>query len=276
VAYAYTADKYLVVWQYNAVYLGETDIVGHIVSSDGNPSTPGGDFTISHDTGWEPRWEPDVAYNRHANGFLVVWRQYRLDSTISPGSVWDIWSCLVDGDGPPPVFNPQPITCDFRDNTTPSVAAIPTAPTVYKFLVVWTRQERYGLSEIYAKLVAEDGTPLGSYILVDGSSAHNDGAAVAGTENGLQYLVTYSHGTVSDFSSFILRGRGLSYDGQPLFDPVPFTAPSAGISAVAAGPAGDFLVAWVRQPGASAATDLYGQLWGHRAYSFLPLILKSN
>jgi hypothetical protein len=276
VAYASTVDKYLVVWEDELDMLPPnpdvSNIVGQIVS--GATGLPiGSSLTISQDPGGQPRRQPDVAYNRHANGFLVVWGQQ-----VS-SFAWNIWSCLIDGDGPPPSFTPQQIGAyGYGDEASPpAVAAIPTAPGQYKFLVVW---QVTGVNDysIYGRLVAEDGTPHASDIEVYWdyylpAPPWDTQLAVAGDELGKRYMVAWLE--INDDKVYI---QPLSYDGtqlgyhEKIWASVNPVFSKSSYPAVAAGPHGDFLIAFQRQ---SAGSDwgIDGQLWGNRVY--LPLVLRN-
>jgi hypothetical protein len=262
VAYASTSDMYLVVWE--DMYPGGSDIVGKVVSSNGQPQP--GYVVVSQDPGGQPRYGPDLAYNRHANGFLVVWQQW--DSTYN---LWDIHGRLINGDGSTP-FASFFIDNWMVDTTAPAVAAIPSTPTSYKYLVVW---EKLGVGgrDIYARLIEENGTPApgGFYVSADTTSDEST-PAVAGDEAGQRYLVTWRHplGVVD----VPVHGRAVSSGGNLLYDVAWFGGPTANFPAVAAGSAGTFLVAWQDRPTFATDTDIYGQLWGNRAY--LPLLVRDH
>jgi hypothetical protein len=266
VAYASAVDDYLVVWRYSESMPFRDHVVGRIVSSSGTPS-PAGFFFISQDPGGLPRDRPDLAYNRHGNGFLVVWQQR--DSTAS----WDIYGQLVNGDGYiPPSFLPIKVADEAVHCAAPAVAAIPTAPGPYKYLVVYKFEFSPGDWAIYGRLTEETGMlcphPLGSVELaVDQSSP-----AVAGTESGHRYLVTWRSSPGGGGSR--IHGWTIPHEGTPLgWMIAEFPGVAAEYPAVAAGSTGDFLVAWQDQPMGATNTNIYGQLWGNRVY--LPLVLRA-
>ncbi|MBU0510087.1 MAG: hypothetical protein KJ638_00090 [Chloroflexi bacterium] len=271
VAYASTTDKYLVVWELE-VFIPTpapghtvTSIVGRSVDSDGNMPSP--EFVISQDPGTEPRQQPDLAYNRHANGFLVVWQQW------NGSAVWDIYGQLVNGDGSiPPGFLPIQVAWYIQSSTAPAVAAIPTAAGSYKYLVVWEATVGPGNRDIYGKLVEENGTPHASAFPISNAPADESAPAVAGDEASQRYLVTWRHplGVVD----VPIHGRAVSTDGNLLYGDAEFGGPTANYPAVAAGPVGDFFIAWQDQPVFFTDTNIYGQLWGNRVY--LPLVLRGH
>ncbi len=268
-AYAYTADKYLVVWSYGDEFAATTPILGLVVSSNGKPQPSSGVFTVSADPGGKPRGDPDLAYNRHSNGFLVVWQQ-----STSP-TISAIYGQLVGGDGGI-LPGSQPIKiADFGVSCrAPAVAAIPTAPGSFKYLVVWEIDWLPGNKHIFGRLVREDGTPNPSNLILAEDPVSESSPAVAGTEDGHEYLVTWRHPRgVEDVPIF---GRTVAYDGVLVDDPTEFPGTHADHPALAAGPAGGFLVAWQDQPPEVLNEGIYGQLWGNRIEVFLPLILRGR
>jgi hypothetical protein len=262
VAYSSTDDKYLVVWEDTILAPPvKTSIVGQIL--DGEIGGPiGSALTISQDPGGQSRRQPDVAYNRHANGYLVVWLQ----------SDSQVWSCLVDGDGPPPSFTPQQVTA-YTDGP-PTVAAIPTAPDQYKFLVVWETVTP-SVYEVDGRLVAENGTPHpgGDFIILwddYGGPQYALRPDVAGDESGKRYLVVWS----SLWGDDDIAVQAVSYDGvlEDYWQDTSFPGIIPDYPAVASGPHGDFLIAFQQQP-AGSDKGVFGQLWGNRVY--LPLVLRN-
>jgi len=270
VAHAYTSNKYLVVWEYTDIFVGATSIFGGMVAANGQPVPPIGGLIISQDPGGQWRWNPDLAYNRHANGFLVVWQQY--DGT----SDWDIYGQLVNGDGSIlPGFPPIQVAWYIQSSMTPAVAAIPTAPGAYKYLVVWWEIDvGAGNWDIYGKLVEENGTPQPSAFPIANDPAAESSPAVAGTEYGHQYLVTWRSARGTDDAP--IQGRTIAYDGILLDDPSELPSHDAHDPAVAAGPDGEFLLAWQDQPPTALNKGVYGQLWGNRVYVYLPLTLRNK
>jgi hypothetical protein len=269
VAYASTSDNYLVVWEHYLNLPGNpvTHIIGRSVS--GNGTMAPASIEISLDTGGKPREEPDLAYNRHANGFLVVWQQW------DGNAIWDIYGQLVNGDGNiPPSFLPIQVAWYIQSTTSPSVAAIPTTPSSNKYLVVFEAQIGPGNRDIYGKLVEEDGTPAASHFPMSGAVADEYSPAVVGTEDGQQYLVAW--GKNAGVVNKPIQSRSVSFDGVLLDQEDEFSGVAADYPGVAAGPEGDFLVAWQDQPAFATDTNIYGQLWGNeRMYVYLPLVIRN-
>ena len=235
------------------------------MNSDG--STPAAEFVISQGTGTIPREAPDVAYNRHANGFLVVWQQW------NGSTIWDIYGQLVTGDGGiPPSFLPIQVAWYLQSSTAPAVAAIPTTPTSYKYLVVWEAEVGPGDRSIYGKLIQEDGTSSPLAIPICDTTRDESAPAVAGDETGQRYLVTWRN--PKGLLDVPIHGRAVSPNGDLLFGEAEFGGPTAHSPAVAAGAVGDFLVVWQDRSVFATNTDVVGQLWGNRVY--VPLTLRSH
>jgi len=259
VAYSSSSDRYLVVWEYyfHPVWPGVTSIRGRGIGFNGLTDPPA--FDISVDPGGQQRTRPDLAYNRHANGFLVVWEQW--DGTATA----DIYGRLVNGDVTmPPSLQPRKLHDDPTKNcTAPAVAAIPTAPGAYKYLVVWQSEFSPGDWDIGGRLVAEDGTPHAISAYIANTPGHELKPAVAGTEDGYRYLVIWAGFTQSGARR--TRGKIVSFEGAFPHDAIEFPDAYGNYPAVAAGPTGDFLVAWQDD-------GIYGHLWGERVY--VPLTFR--
>ena len=267
VDYAYTSDKYLVVWEYEFNVPPApmaTSIVGHVVQSDGTPH-PSGTFTISQDPGDEPRRVPDLAYNRRGNGYLVVWQQW-----TTAGNLNEIWGRLVHGDGAP-TSGPISIAMGINSYMNPAVAAIPTATPLGQYTVVyedhWSSGERY----IDGHRIEGDGT-VSSSISLNTSETELCCPTVAGSEGIQHYLVAWAR-TVGPLFVYgqAFPTEGVSYQDQPiqLGGSVSALNPAA-----AGGPQGSFLVAYDDPtPGTVPEnSDIYGRIWGFRVY--LPLIVR--
>jgi hypothetical protein len=263
VVYASNPGKYLVVWEETWHPLPIIDgIYGQVVSSTGALS--GSKFTISE--GSEERANPDIAYNSHANGSLVVWQQKN-------GSLWSVWSCLVDGDGPPPAFSPQVVTNTTESNKAPSVAAISTSPTTYKFLVVWEYQYGPTDRDIKGGLVAENGTPDLFQFAIANTTLDEYNPTVAGNELSQRYVVNWTSlvGLPLPLPAYVgIFEQSIAANGAYLGNRGWITGLFANHAAVASGPSGDSFIAFEDTVGGTS--DIWGQLLGNRVY--LPLVLR--
>jgi hypothetical protein len=262
VGYAHTADKYLVVWDFHVIPAGVTHILGRVVFADGQPD-PLLEFPVSEDPGGQHRKDPDLTYNRHGDGYLVVWQQF---DPVS--SLWDIRGRLVNGSGATP-FGPFLIDKSTVNCTAPAAAAIPTTAIAEKYLVVWERERAPGDRDIEGRWIEEDGTPANHFLSFSYVGADESGPAIAGNENNDHYLIVWRQALgVVDVPLAVVH---LSWTGNT-FETARFSGRAADCPAVAAGPSGDFLVAWQDQPLGATDTNIYGQVWGNRVY--LPLLLR--
>jgi hypothetical protein len=260
VAYASTSDRYLVVWSETWHPLPITyGIYGQIVDAAGN--LDGNKFIISE--GSQPREEPDLAYNRHANRYLVVWQ-------LDTGTLMDIHGQQVHGGGG---LYQSDITIAYytKSSTAPAVAAIPTTPNEVKFLVVWEIDYAPNDRDIYGRMVSEEGTPGTDFWVSWSTGVDESSPAIASSESNLQYFVTWRHpqGVIDK----PIRGRAISYQGALLGQTAVFSGVAADYPAVAAGPTGDFLTVWQDQSISVTNTNIYGQLWGNRIY--IPIVVRN-
>lgn len=265
VAYAYTLDKYLVVWQRDD-WTGLKNISGRVLSGTGTPEATG--FDISLDSGGAPREEPDVAYNRTRNEYLVVWKE--IDPSLGD---FDIYGRRVQGNGTP--LHPESI--EIRrgggDQNAPAVAAIPTTPNQGHYLVVWEDRWIPHDGDIHARRVTGEGNPDGAYFVISEPEEDQTNPAVAGNESAQQYLVVWTHPSPLPFLFVGVGGRAVSMRGVLLGQETGLGGLFADHTAVASGRLGDFLVAF-DDPELIANRGIYGQLWGNRV--FLPIVLKNH
>jgi len=257
VAYAYTADKYLVVWEEDLTVGVDTwiDIVGQVVNSDGSLS--GARFDICSDPGKNPERRPDVAYNRARNDYLVVWENWW-------GSDSDINAYLVSTNGTLSGIRIH-IAVGSPVQAEPRVAAMPQATADGAYLVAW--QEAIGTySDTWTQLVGGKGALLGPPRQETGTTA---GAhlisAVAASETGKQWLIAVKAGS----ADAIARAYSIDFAAYCVWRTLD-SGPGADHPAVASGPYGDFLIAVDRAP--FGTRDIYGRLWANRDYVYLPVV----
>jgi hypothetical protein len=275
VAYAYTSDKYLVVWQSNWSPTPVHSIEGQFISNSGALS--GSSFTISQDPGnGDYRQNPDVAYNRRRNEHLVVWEQ-RDHNTDK----YNIHAQRVQGASGQLLGSALTISNQTFDESVPAVAAIPPIGTGGQYLVVWQREWSSTDNDILAQRVTGEGSTDGSYLIINNAADHDTvNPAVAGSESSQKYLLAWTHDYKLDlggglFLFFVgIAGRAVSSGGELLGEETYVGGWSADDAAVGSGPLGDFLVAFDDgPPGATLDRNIYGRLWGNRVY--LPLALRN-
>jgi hypothetical protein len=204
VAYAFTSDKYLVVWDETFHPLPiQRDILGRVVSSSGTPE--GSQFVISKDPGNVPRESPDLAYNRKRNEYLVVWQEYH------SSSIDKIIGRRVTGGGAP--LNPAGIVIEAVtvSSTNPSVAALPNATAEGQYLVVFELLFP-GDSDIYSRFVSGVGV-VGAGQYFAGSLEDETNPSVAGSESANRYLIVWSRPTTPPIVYDYIEGRTISSTG---------------------------------------------------------------
>jgi hypothetical protein len=264
VAYASTADQYLIVWMW--AESGMVHIAGRTFSTTGGL---GGTFLISEDTTGNPRSHPDLAYNSRRNEYLVAWQQ-----VSGPGDL-DIYARRVNAGGTPLQPAAIEITTTAEDQNLPAVGAIPTVGSEGQYLVVWENPYPGGsLAHTYARLVDGSGSTLGGEFYVGAlNSFDNDQVhpAVAGNARSKQYLVAWKQPTDPPLALEVIHARAVSSDGDLVDDEFSVGGLSADRPAVANGPSGDFLIAF-DGPALTGSRGIYGQLVGNRIY--LPLLLR--
>jgi hypothetical protein len=254
VAYAYTSDRYLVV--YEEVWAGSFFICGNVLDNTG---TVGGQITIASNPG-NGVSEPDVAYNAHANRFLVVW-QYEYSSTD-----WDIYGHQLEGNGALWGSEISNIASSGISEEKPAVAALSESPTDDKFLVVYEYVTSSTDHNIQGSLLQENGTVDAAGINIATYGGHQEiNPAVAGNNSNTEYFVTWRYDHNGSFAP--IRGQSLTYYGS-LTDNLAQALPTnsnGNFPAVSSGPVGDFMITWQDARG-TATFDIYGRLVGNRNY----------
>jgi hypothetical protein len=264
VAYASTANRYLVAYQYNWDLDGSTNIRARAYLSDGSPEDYEFEVGTHSDTTLPDL--PDLAYNRSRDEFLVVWQQ-----TWSPGDR-DIRGRRVTMSGGASVSGSAfYVIASGDDEINPAVAAIPTVPNQGQYLVAWE-----SVQDVEARTVSGTGT-LGALRILADTAWGEYSPAVAGCESNQQFLAVWMwipspappammqvYGRAIALDGTLLGAGNMYISGRQVYNP-----------AVASGPAGDFLVAfddteWV---GPTPYRGVYGQLWGNHVY--MPLVLRS-
>lgn len=253
VAYAYTSDKYLVVWESFVQGSIASDIEGQALFSSG--VLDGSNFLIAQGTWSESHDQPDLAYNRARNEFLVAWRRQNKST-----GAYDIYGQRVKMAGGVGTAGPAfPIASQSKDEWKPAVAAIPKPTGVGQYLVAWEFHYSPTDRDIHARQVAGDGT-IGSLSYIAITTADETSPAVAGNESAEQYLVVWTYDDLGLFGNGIF-GRTVS-TGNLLGETTVVGGTFGDHAAVASGWLGDFLVAF---NDFVSDQDIYGRLWGNTA-----------
>jgi hypothetical protein len=257
VAYDPAVGMYLVVWEEIWHSTITSTIYGQRLS---NSATLDGSRLIISE-GSDARQQPDLAYNQHANCYLVVWQQKN-------GSEWEIRGRFVYGDGSLGTIEKDIADASTISYTAPAVAASPLGSTDYAFFVVFESSDTTSDMVIYGRMVNEYGQHSTSYYGVGDDLSYNSSPAVASMDstNGSYLVVWRCENPLGDASI-----RGSLVIGDTWFYPVyEFFGVYTKRPAIARGLNGDFLVAWQDLP--LTSENLMGQLWGNRVY--LPVIRK--
>ena len=267
IAYSTTSDRYLLVLRYdNGSVFWQTIAALDIASDAGSYNLL---FNIvAWDTPDLPE-QPDVAYNHSRNEFLVTWQQQ-----TGGGGDFDVYARRVKMTGGAGVLESAfAIANSLDDEIAPSVAAIPTVTHQGQYLVAWGREAGF-TRDVQARPVAGDGT-LGTSVILADTPWSEHSPAVAGCESSQQFLVVWVWIPVVTATAIMqVQARTLALDGTPLHDTTYVAGGQVFQAAVAAGPTGDFLVAFDdNEVIGTANRGIYGRVWGNRVY--LPLVVRN-
>jgi hypothetical protein len=264
VAYAQTANKYLVVWEETFHPSSVLNIYGQVVLASGSLS--GGLVNIAQDDSGNVLSDADLAYNPLANQYLVAWQRYDHGSTLT-----DIYSRRVTGDGA--ALGAGPILLAFYtvSSTAPAVAALPVEPSG-QYLVVWESHYKSNDSDILGILVGSDGNPaIHDISITSTNNVDQLQPDVVGNPSRNEYLVSWKEVPNPAFPLSTIFAALVTATGS--LDGAPFTlgAIVAEHPALASGGSGDYLMVY---DDLDFAFDwgTYGWLVGTRVY--LPLVKK--
>jgi hypothetical protein len=270
VAYAFTKDRYVVVFRHLDVTWGGSGIYFDVREWNLSPLVQNAVEPVSAATVPE---DPDLAYNRARNEVLVVWEQWM----GGPGGSYDIYGRRVTVADPLPsvVGATFPIAQYGNWETSPAVAAIPHPVDVGQYLVVWEFGV-CGVSHIDGQMVTGLGALQGNDIGIAGSCQGSDpdltDPAVASSEGTGRYLVAWTHNWAGT-PDYEIHARAVAGWGAAVGEPVPVGGLSGKYAAVADGPLGDFVVVYDDVPPPSSTRDVFGRFWGCRTY--LPLVIRN-
>lgn len=263
VAYAYTSDRYLVVWaeSWHPMPISR-DVMGQVVSPSG--TLDGSAITIADDTTGNFRDMPALAYNRGRNEYLVAWQEYE------PGAnLWDIYARRVTAAGV--LLDPVEIeVCRVSvSSTAPAVAAFANVGTDGQYLVAYELHYAPTDYNIDARPVAADGTILPSFHIAY-TGLNETQPALAGSEGSRSFLSAWKRPSGPPFIFTYVEARQVPPSGSP----APAEQYAGGVfaakPATAAGLGGDFLVVFEETP-LGGDTGIYARLFGERTY--VPMVL---
>jgi hypothetical protein len=268
VAHAFTAGIYLVVWQSHTQGNISSDIKGQLVGNDGsligtNFLIAQGDWTFSYSN-------PDIAYNRRSNEFLVVFQRQDKNAPRE-----DIAARIVRPDKTMPPNQIVVANYPPSDSTAPAVAAIPTASVNGQYFVVYELEYAPNDRGIAGRIVNGNGT-VGNDLVISQSNYDQFEPAVAGSETRNEYLVTWSESySLPPFMfTYHAAGRTVRNAGTATGKVGDFGGAYAGNGAVASGYLADFLFVYEDQllDINGSSMEIFSQIWGNRIY--LPLVRR--
>jgi hypothetical protein len=260
-AYSGTSGRYLVAFRYD--WGSEQGVQARDYYWSGSSNVLGTTFEVVSSTVSAPD-HPDLAYNRSRNEFLVAWQEtYAVDDH-------DIYARRVKMTGGTGVQGSVfPVTTSTNDDITPAVAAIPTVPDEGQYLVAWESS-----ADVKARTVTGTGS-LGTMRTLADTAWSEHSPAVAGCESSKQFLAVWVWvPVVTPPAMMQIQRRTLALDGTLLDQTTTVGGGQVYAVAVAAGPVGDFLIAFDDNEVIGVSNrGIYGYLLGNRVY--LPLVMKS-
>ena len=268
VAYAQTADEFLVAWV-NSAPAVPTYISGRRIFADGSGFPPGDGFPIS--SGAEDRDFPDVAYNLARNEYLVTW-----DLELSASNL-DIYGERLRGDGISLTGGDPNVVGEFPIAGWPAVEEHPSVAACDKdnqYLVTWQSDQDSSGSDfaIYARYLNGDAVPGGVY-LVDDTTSPEMNAAVTCNQGGRQYLIAWQTRYTNLHYGIWARLAQPNGSMKPAFGLVqPGTSTDRAYPAVGGG-GSQYLVAWEHKRDGTGYQDIHGRLVVP-AMQVLPLVRR--
>jgi hypothetical protein len=216
--------------------------------------------------------EPDVAYNRDRNEYLIVYVQ---DPSLGVDiQAKDVYGRRLANSGGGGLLPEHAIDDLPFGQTLPAVAAYPLHPSAPYLVVYGDFASGLDKGDVWGRMIGGDGVPLGGFvsIAVDGSKSSGL-PAVAGSSAHGGYTVAWSQlGADEDVWVRRVTGDGTVQDGFTVSIPdgVIFGESNETVPAVAGG-SPVALVAW-RQTKPLATSDIYGRFIGYRPY--VPLVVQ--
>jgi hypothetical protein len=242
-----SSGNFVVVWTESG--LGFASIVGQRYANSG--SALGTAFRVNTYTIVSPPDLPAVAMDPVGN-FVVVW------STSFPGSPsWDMLGRRFASTG-------APLGPEFRVNTsTPGYLVSPdvAVDASGNFVVVWDSTDSYGgAGDLFGQRYASNGGRVGPEFQIATSAYVQFVPSLTSDTVGNFVVVWLSYG--QDGSSSGVFGQRYASDGAPLgteFRVNTYTTSAQTLPAVAADPAGNFVVVWESQGQDGSGNGVFGQ-----------------
>jgi hypothetical protein len=234
---AFNGTNYLVVWDH---WYGDDDhdILGQFISKSGD--RVGTNFNI--DGSFADSTDPTIT--AAGSTFFVAWQDNR-------GGNPDIYGRRIASTGLPMDTASVPIATSTKTESDADVAWNGT-----NYLVVYELAFTATDSDVYARLVGADGTPLGTQQTIHNTDANEVSPAVA--SNGTDFLVVWADGR-SASSAYDVYGARVGAGGSVVTTDIKVGVAkgSQGLPSVAWN--GEYLVAWIdsRATGDPYDNDVY-------------------
>jgi hypothetical protein len=259
VTYNPVVDEYLVVWQNS--WGGSYDIdAQRILASDG--TSPGWVNVIA---GAGFRSFPDVTHCPSSNLYLI---SYTFRPSVSgSGDIYARTASWNFGD-----ISPEIHVCDDINNQ----GTVAVAASTGEFLAVWEDAPNSLTTELYARRLSADGTPLGpgGGFWITGNPGRHDNAPAVAYGLGFGYLIAWHR--YAGGLDYNVYGRyampGWDYGAGPEFA-LDNDVQTQTFPAVACTPIGDCLMTEEDSNSAGGDFEIRGRLaWPY--HTFLPLVMK--
>jgi hypothetical protein len=264
VAYASTADSYMVVWERMVQNALSGDIEAQVIPGSG--SFVPNNIVIATGTTNVDHSEPDIAYNRSRNEYLVVWTRFDISSDVK-----DIWGRIITRNG---ILLGSELLIGFHtlDEYNASVVGTPTAPNFGGYYVVWEAKYTATDHDIYGRQVGWDGLLPVEYYEISRTTQDETEPALAYSESKKQFYAAWTRVVNASLGMTDIRGRVFKIPAAVVAnESVAGAWTYARRPAVAAGPTGDFFTVWDDAPWIPDR-DVYGRLWGIRIY--VPAVMR--
>ncbi len=195
-------------------------------------------FLIAAGTWQFIHYEPDLAYNRSRNEYLVAWVQEEKEISQT-----DIFARRVTANGV--ILDATAITIGYHTTyeTGPVVAAIPTAPNFGMYAVAWELHYSATNSDIYARGVTGLGV-TNPVVQVTASGDNEQYPAIVGNETRDEFLVSWTAPYPDPFVNTGIWARPLLLSGALTSQKTLTAGLFADQSALAAGGMGDYLLTY--------------------------------
>ena len=198
VAYSSDADEYLVVYQNSWGSLHDIDAV-RVKASDGTLPSWRNIASVAN----EFRGSPDVAYSEATSHYLIAYT-YQPSSVTDSGDIFGKVASGTLGD----LSSEMHICDDANDQQEVALAA-----SAGEYLAVWADSPSSSTTEVYARRVGGDGTPLGpgGGFWITGAPGRHDGAPCVAFGAGYGFLIAWQRLTsgysYNVYGRFAMRGQ---------------------------------------------------------------------